>query len=95
MGRGWVYYELDDQTHANADFQKALQLDPSLKVDIEKEIGNIQERHRLENAARGTLERLASYFVERSATTFEACSRNRCYWTNGECRCSMAFNPGR
>jgi hypothetical protein len=30
-------------THANADFQKALQQDPSLRV---KEIRNIAERHR-------------------------------------------------
>jgi TPR repeat protein len=46
LGRGWTYYELNDQAHADADFQKALQLDPSLRADMQKEIANIQERHR-------------------------------------------------
>src|SRR5580698_8522272 len=46
LGRGWTYYELNDEAHANADFQKALQLDPSLRADMQKEIANIQERHR-------------------------------------------------
>jgi protein O-GlcNAc transferase len=32
MGRGWVYQDLDDVAHANADFQKALQLDPALRA---------------------------------------------------------------
>jgi len=57
LGRGWAYYQMNDQTHANADFQKALQLDPSLQADMQKEIGNIQERHRQENNARGTVDR--------------------------------------
>jgi tetratricopeptide (TPR) repeat protein len=94
MGRGWVYYELNDQAHANADFQKALQLDPSLRADIQKEIGNIQERHRQADAARGVVRKLSSYFVEKSATNYEACQRYKCFWTNGECRCSTALNPG-
>jgi tetratricopeptide (TPR) repeat protein len=95
LGRGWAYYQMNDQARANADFQKALQLDPSLRADMQKEIGNIQERHRQENNARGTVDRLASYFVEKSANTAEACSRYKCFWTNGECRCSTALNPGR
>ena len=52
LGRGWTYYELNDLPHANADFQKALQLDPSLRADMQKEIANIQERHRQEDADR-------------------------------------------
>lgn len=95
MGRGWAYCAMNDQAHGDADFQKALQLDPSLRADINKEVGNIQERHRQENNARGTVDRLASYFVEKSATNAEACSRYRCYWTFEECRCSQALNPGR
>jgi len=31
----------DQAVHANADFQKALQLDPSLRANMLKEIGNI------------------------------------------------------
>ena len=67
LGRGWVYYTLNDRVHANADFQKALQLDPSLRANMLKEIGNIDERHRQEDAARGTVQRMASYFVEKNA----------------------------
>jgi tetratricopeptide (TPR) repeat protein len=55
LGRGWAYYQMNEEAHANADFQKALQLDPSLRADMQKEIGNIQERHRQENNTRGTL----------------------------------------
>jgi len=73
LGRGWVYYTLSDQAHANSDFQKALQLDPSLRADMLKEIGNTDERHRQEDAARGTVRRLASYFVEKNARTQEQC----------------------
>jgi tetratricopeptide (TPR) repeat protein len=95
MGRGWAYYQMNDQAHANADFQKALQLDPSLRADIQKEVGNIQERHRQEDNARGMVDRLASYYVEKNASNYEQCSKYKCFWTNGECRCSTALNPGR
>ena|ERR1017187_875394 len=95
LGRGWVYYTLNDRVHANADFQKALQLDPSLRANMLKEIGNIDERHRQEDAARGTVQRMASYFVEKNARTQEQCAKYICYWTQGECRCSNALNPGQ
>jgi tetratricopeptide (TPR) repeat protein len=95
LGRGWVYYTLHDRVHANADFQKALQLDPSLRANMLKEIGNIDERHRQEDAARGTVQRMASYFVEKNAHTQEQCAKYICYWTQGECRCSNALNPGQ
>jgi tetratricopeptide (TPR) repeat protein len=95
LGRGWVYYTLNDRVHANADFQKALQLDPSLRANMLKEIGNIDERHRQEDAARGTVQRMASYFVEKNAHTQEQCAKYICYWTQGECRCSNALNPGQ
>ena len=95
LGRGWVYYTLNDRAHASADFQKALQLDPSLRADMQKEIGNIDERHRQEDAARGTVQKLASYFVEKNARNEGECAQYKCYWTQGECRCSNALNPGR
>jgi hypothetical protein len=75
----------NDRTHANADFQKALQLDPSLRADMLKEIGNIDERHRQEDAARGTVRRMASYFVEKDAHTQEQCEKYICSWKQGEC----------
>jgi len=56
-------------------FSKALQLDPSLRADMQKEIGNIDERHRQEDAARGTVQKLASYFVEKNARTEGECAQ--------------------
>jgi tetratricopeptide (TPR) repeat protein len=94
MGRGWTYYELDDQAHANADFQKALQLDPSLRADINTEVKNIQERHQQAAAAKGTVAQMARYFVLKSAHTESQCAEGKGYWTNGECRVSMALYPG-
>lgn len=95
MGRGWAYYQMGDVAHARPDFQKALQLDPSLRADMQKEIGNIDERHRQENAARGTLDRMSSYYVEKSARNEQECAKYVCSWTQGECRCTNALNPGR
>ena len=94
MGRGWTYYQLNDQAHANADFQKALQLDPSLRADIRKEVANIQKRHQQEDAARGTMSQMARYFVLKSARNQAECAAGKGYWQNGECRVSMALYPG-
>jgi hypothetical protein len=44
MGRGWAYLMMDDQVHANADFQKTLQLDPSLRSELTKEATGIREK---------------------------------------------------
>jgi tetratricopeptide (TPR) repeat protein len=44
MGRGWAYLMLQDDSHANADFQKALQLDPSLRPQLEAEASDIHKR---------------------------------------------------
>jgi tetratricopeptide (TPR) repeat protein len=94
LGRGWTYYQLNDQAHANADFKKALQLDPSLRADLQKEVGNIQKRHQQEAAARGTVAQMARYFVLKSARNQSECAEGKGYWTNGECRVSMALYPG-
>ena len=94
MGRGWAYYRMNDAVHAKADFQKALQLDPSLRDDLYKEVGNIDEGRRQEGAARGTIDQLGSYYVDKFSNTEAACKKAICLWKQGECRCSNALNPG-
>ena len=104
LGRGWTYYELNDVPHANADFQKALQLDPSLRADMQKEIANIQERHRQEDAARGTVSQMSRYYVLKTARNERECAEGKGAWVittskdghivGGECHVSMALYPG-
>jgi tetratricopeptide (TPR) repeat protein len=104
LGRGWTYYELNDLPHANADFQKALQLDPSLRADMQKEIANIQERHRQEDAARGTVSQMSRYYVLKTARNERECAEGKGSWiittskdghiASGECHVSMAMYPG-
>ena len=94
LGRGWTYYELNDVAHAKADFQKALQLDPSLRADMNTEIVNIDKRHQQENAARGTVSQMARYFVLKSARNQNECAAGKGSWVNGECHVSMALYPG-
>jgi len=94
LGRGWAYAELNDQPHANADFQKALQLDPSLRANMQKELANIRERHRQEDAARGTMAQMSRYFVLKTARNQSECAEGKGAWVNGECHVSMALYPG-
>jgi tetratricopeptide (TPR) repeat protein len=94
MGRGLAYLAMDDPTHAKADFSAALQLDPSLRLSLEKEIGNIRDRKAQEAGARGTLNQMSRYTVEPLARNKEQCDQYRGYWTSGECRISQALNPG-
>jgi tetratricopeptide (TPR) repeat protein len=104
LGRGWTYYELNDLAHANADFQKALQLDPSLRADMQTEIANIQERHRQEGAARGTVSQMSRYYLLKTARNERECAEGKGSWvittskdghiTHGECHVSMALYPG-
>jgi len=58
MGRGWTYLRMNDQAHANADLQKALQIDPTLQADMGKEVQGIQKGKRQEAGARGTLKEI-------------------------------------
>jgi tetratricopeptide (TPR) repeat protein len=58
MGRGWAYLELNDAARANADFRTTLQLDGSLRDDIEKETAGIRQQKAQEAAARQTLQAL-------------------------------------
>jgi tetratricopeptide (TPR) repeat protein len=94
MGRGWAYGMLNDEAHANADYKKALQLDPTLRAELERTAqGNARKRAQL-GAAQRDLERLGRYYVEKNARTQEGCVQNyRGYWTQGECRMSTAFSP--
>ena len=94
MGRGWAYQRMNDFARADADFQKALQLDPSLRATLQSEVRIIEEGKRQEAAARGTVDQMGRYYVERAARTQQDCDRYRGLWTQGECRISMALYPG-
>jgi tetratricopeptide (TPR) repeat protein len=87
MGRGWVYQDLDDVAYANADFPRALQLDPSLRAGMQKEIGNI--------AAHETIPQMSRYYVEKAARTQEEFAKYIGYCTQGERRTSSALYPGQ
>jgi tetratricopeptide (TPR) repeat protein len=58
MGRGFAYVEMNDAAHANADFQTALRLDPSLRGDMQREISGIRQQKAQEIGARGTVQTL-------------------------------------
>jgi tetratricopeptide (TPR) repeat protein len=94
MGRGWAYQRMNDSAHANADFQTALQLDPSLRATLQSEVQIIEDGKRQEAAARGTLDQMGRYYVERAARTQQDCDRYRGLWTQNECHISMALYPG-
>jgi tetratricopeptide (TPR) repeat protein len=52
MGRGWAYLTMNDGAHADADFQMALKLDPSLRDNLLREAVGIRDRKRQEAATR-------------------------------------------
>jgi tetratricopeptide (TPR) repeat protein len=86
MGRGWAYLMLKDEAHANADFQKTLQLDPSLRPELEKEANGIRVKLKQIAGAQQTLRAMGSYTVDPTARTAGQCAAKKGYWTNGECR---------
>ena len=94
MGRGWAYQMLNDQAHMQADYDAALRLDPSLRADLLSEANGIAQKRAQLAGVPAMLDRMARYYVEPNARTQNDCTRYRGYWTNGECRISMAFNPG-
>jgi tetratricopeptide (TPR) repeat protein len=94
MGRGWAYLRKGEDRRAQADFDAALRIDPALRESLEQGVQIIRKGQAEEQAARGTLDRMGRYTVERSARTKEECDRYRGFWTNGECRLSQALNPG-
>jgi tetratricopeptide (TPR) repeat protein len=93
MGRSWAHLMLDDEAQFQADSRKALQLDPSLQSDMAKEVAGIRENRRQGRAARDTIRRMASYYIQRSARNAQDCAGYKGYWTNSECRISTALNP--
>jgi Flp pilus assembly protein TadD len=86
MGRGWAYLMLKDDAHANVDFQKTLQLDPSLRPELEKEASSIREKLKQIAGAQQTLRAMGSYTVDPTARTAGQCAAKKGFWTNGECR---------
>jgi Tfp pilus assembly protein PilF len=86
MGRGWAYLELKDETHANADFEKALQLDPTLRPQLLAEANDIRQKQGQMAGAQDMLRRMGSYTVDHTARSAEQCAEKKGYWTNGECR---------
>jgi tetratricopeptide (TPR) repeat protein len=86
MGRGWAYLMLKDEAHASADFEKALQLDPSLRPQLVAEANAIRQKLGQIAGAQQTLRAMGSYTVDHSARSAEQCAANKGYWTNGECR---------
>jgi hypothetical protein len=69
---------LNDVDRANPEFQKALQLDPSLRTNMQTEIANIKDRHRQEDVARGTVSQMARY-VLKTAHNDSECAEGKGY----------------
>ncbi len=95
MGRGWAYQMLNDKAHMQADYDTALRFDPSLRADLMSEANGIANKRAQLAGVPAMLDRMARYYVEPSARNQNQCVQYRGYWTNGECRISMALNPGR
>jgi tetratricopeptide (TPR) repeat protein len=93
MGRGWAYLMLDDSAHAQADFNAALQIDPSLRNELENEARAIAAKRAQKPAVEAMMRRLGSYVVNSTARTAQQCAAIKGYWTNNECRISTAMAP--
>jgi tetratricopeptide (TPR) repeat protein len=94
MGRGWAYLMLDDPTHANADFQQALQLNPGLRSELTTEAEAIRQKRAQKGCITAMMQRMGAYIVNRNARTPEQCAAAKGYWTHSECRISTAMAPG-
>ena len=94
MGRSWAYLMLNDTARAAADAQRTLQLDPSLRADLENESNAIRQRKGQFACAQQTVQRMGAYYVNRNAHTADQCAAAKGYWTSGECRISTAMAPG-
>lgn len=95
MGRGWAYQMLNDKARMQADYDMALRLDPSLRKDLYEQSNGIAQKRAQLAGVPAMLDRMARYYVETSARNYDECSRYRGYWTNGECRISLALDPSR
>jgi len=94
MGRSWAYLMLNDEAHAAEDANRALQLDPRLRADLENESNGIRERNRQSACAQNTIQRMGAYVVNHNARTAQQCAAAKGFWTAGECRISTAMAPG-
>jgi tetratricopeptide (TPR) repeat protein len=94
MGRGWAYLMLREEAHANADFEKALQLDPGLRTQLVSEANAIRQKMGQLACAGGMVQRMGAYMVDRTARTADQCAARKEYWTGSECRISTAMAPG-
>jgi tetratricopeptide (TPR) repeat protein len=94
MGRGWAYLMLNDGAHAQADFRKALRLDPGLRNQLVTEAKAILEKKCEGSAAAAMLQRMGAYSVNRDARTASQCAAVKGYWNGSECRISTAMAPG-
>lgn len=96
MGRGWAYQMLNDRARANADYQKALALDPSLRAVLYDQANGMDRKRGQLAAGAADVERMGRYYVDQSIHNENDC-RNKAIglWVNGECRISAALNPAR
>jgi tetratricopeptide (TPR) repeat protein len=94
MGRGWAYLMMDDQAHAQEDFQKTLALDPALRDELERQATAISQKRAQKGCVKAMLQRMGAYVVNRNARTAEQCTAVKGFWTSGECRISTAMAPG-
>jgi tetratricopeptide (TPR) repeat protein len=94
MGRGWAYLMLGDEAHADADFQKAVQLDPSLRDQLISQADAIRQKRGQKGCVQATIQRMGAYVVDHNARTADQCAAHRGYWTGSECRISTAMAPG-
>ncbi len=94
MGRGWAYLMIGDEARANADFQRTLQLDPSLQPELVREANGVRQARAQRGCAQATLARMGAYRVIRTARTPAQCAAARGVWINSECRSSTAMAPG-
>lgn len=94
MGRGYAYLMMDDEAHADPDFKKALQLDPSLQSQLTAQAAAIRQKRGQKGCVKAMMDRMSAYIVDRNARTAEQCAAHKGYWTSGECRISTAMAPG-
>lgn len=94
MGRGWAYLMMDDSGRAQADFAKALELNPSLRDQLSRVATAIRQKRAQKGCVDGMMQRMGAYVVNRNAHTADQCTAVRGYWTASECRISTAMAPG-
>jgi tetratricopeptide (TPR) repeat protein len=94
VGRGWSYLEMGDEQHANADFQTALRLDPSLKGVIEQESAAIRNQNAQVPGARAEIKMMGDYWVAPNVHDYYQCQALKGVWAeaNNECRFSKMLN---